>query len=97
MQVPTLPFLDRLLDLVQLASVAGIAHLVRVQMQTRDTVRDIKHTLFGPQGTNGLRGDVTALKDHGPQIDMRVARIADGLNETRRTVQLPEIDYLRGT
>jgi hypothetical protein len=96
---PMIPpqFLDRLLDLLQIATIAGIGWLVRVQMQTRDDVRDIKHTLFGPQGTNGLRGDMKEAQDEQAAQHTHIVRLADGLNETRRAVQLPERDYLHGT
>jgi hypothetical protein len=97
MQAPAPDMLDRVLDLAQIISLALVGWGVRVLMQTRDDVRDIKHTLFGPQGTNGLRGTVADVQDQQAVNTTRIVRLADGLNETRRAVQLPERDYLHGT
>jgi hypothetical protein len=88
---------DRLLDVAQVLALGLLMWGVRVLMQTRDDVRDIKHTLFGPQGQNGLRGDVSELQASATHADTRTTRLADGLNETRRHVKMPEVDYLRGT
>lgn len=47
---------------LQLIVVAGVTYLIKGQQQHGNELRDLKTTLIGIDGKNGIRGDVTELK-----------------------------------